>query len=54
MGPAKWVIYQGYESPLEQAGEFEGEMITRAMASEDGLEGIAAFAQKRKPEFKGK
>ena len=52
-GMAKRVIYQGFESPLEQAGEMEGEIIARAMSTYDGLEGIAAFAEKRKPEFRG-
>lgn len=52
-GHAKNVIYNGYESPLEQAGEFEGVMITNAMKTHDGREGIAAFAEKRAAEFRG-
>jgi 2-(1,2-epoxy-1,2-dihydrophenyl)acetyl-CoA isomerase len=52
-GHAKTVIYNGYEQPLEAAGEFEGVMITTAMAGHDGQEGIAAFAQKRAADFKG-
>ena len=31
--------------------EFEAAMITKAMASADGLEGVAAFVEKRAPEF---
>jgi len=50
-GQAKRVIYAGFESPLEQAGEFEGAMITHAMATPDGQEGIAAFAEKRTANF---
>ena len=53
VGAAKRVIYQGFESPLEQAGEFEEQMITQAMRGPDGLEGIAAFAEKRAPDFRG-
>ncbi len=52
MGMAKRVVYQGFESPLEQAGEIEAETIIRAMATHDGQEGIAAFAEKRPPDFK--
>ncbi len=52
-GHAKTVIYRGYESPLEEAGEFEGVTITAAMGTDDGQEGIAAFAEKRSPNFKG-
>ncbi len=52
-GNAKTVIYHGYETTLEQAGEFEGTMITGAMAGNDGQEGIAAFVEKRPPEWTG-
>ncbi len=53
LGQAKRVIYTGYETGLEDAGEHEGQMITQAMATHDGQEGIQAFANKRTPEFKG-
>ncbi|MEM8923208.1 MAG: enoyl-CoA hydratase/isomerase family protein [Actinomycetota bacterium] len=53
-GHAKRVVYSGYESPLEEAGEFEGVTIAAAMATHDGQEGIAAFAQKRAPNFQGR
>jgi 2-(1,2-epoxy-1,2-dihydrophenyl)acetyl-CoA isomerase len=53
LGHAKRVVYEGYERALESAGEFEAVTIARSMETHDGLEGIAAFADKRKPEFRG-
>ncbi len=53
LGHAKHVVYEGYERGLESAGEFEGMTITRAMGTHDGQDGIAAFAEKRRPEFTG-
>ena len=54
MGQAKRVIYAGFDSNLEQAGEFEGTTITAAMRTHDGREGIAAFVEKRPPSFEGR
>ncbi len=54
IGHAKRVVYAGFESPLEQAGEFEGTVIATAMGRHDGREGIAAFVEKRTPEFDGR
>ncbi|MDH3679592.1 MAG: enoyl-CoA hydratase/isomerase family protein [Acidimicrobiia bacterium] len=53
LGHAKEVVYRGYESPLEEAGEFEGVTIATAMGTHDGKEGIAAFVEKRSPDFTG-
>lgn len=53
VGHAKQVIYHGFEQPLETAGEFEGVMITTAMATADGQEGIASFVEKRAPNWTG-
>ncbi len=54
VGHAKQVIYNGFEQPLESAGEFEASMITAAMATADGREGIASFVEKRSPNWTGK
>ena len=53
-GHAKQVIYNGFEQPLEAAGEFEGHMITTAMGTADGQEGIASFVEKRPPVWTGR
>jgi len=52
-GHAKSVVYHGYEHGLQVAGEYEGVVIAQAMSGHDGQEGIAAFAEKRKPNFTG-
>jgi len=54
LGVAKRLIYEGYESSLEEAGEREGRAITRTMATDDGKEGISAFASRREPHYQGK
>ncbi len=54
LGHAKKIVYEGYESPLEVAGEIEGVTIAAAMGTHDGREGIAAFVEKRKPNFQGR
>ncbi len=54
LGRAKSIVYAGLDSPLEQAGELEGVTIAEAMGTHDGREGIAAFVEKRKPEFTGR
>jgi 2-(1,2-epoxy-1,2-dihydrophenyl)acetyl-CoA isomerase len=46
-------VYHGYESSLPAAGEYEGLVIAQSMRGHDGQEGIAAFAEKRSPEFTG-
>ncbi len=51
LGHAKRVIYNGADNSLESAGEYEAQMITAAMGSPDGREGIAAFVERRAPDF---
>jgi len=53
VGMAKRLIYEGFDSSLPEAGEREGQVITQAMARHDGQEGIAAFSEKRAPDFTG-
>ena len=52
-GHAKRVVYHGYENGLPAAAEFEGVVIAESMGRHDGQEGIAAFAEKRQPNFTG-
>lgn len=49
LGRAKRVIYEGYESELEAAGQNEAVAIAAEMAAASGQEGIAAFVEKRSP-----
>ena len=53
IGHAKRLIYEGFDSSLEESGEREMHAITQSMAMHDGQEGIAAFVEKRAAEFDG-
>ena len=50
-GTAKAVIYKGYESNLNDAGDFEAMNIVKAAGTGNGQEGIAAFVEKRNPNW---
>ena len=50
----KRLIRQGADSALPVALSLEQEVLFRLYGSEDGQEGIAAFLDKRNPEFRGR
>ena len=54
IGHAKLAITQGFGAPLDLGLAIEREAISRVFVSEDAEEGIKAFGEKRKAEFKGK
>jgi len=51
---AKEAIQRGLEMPLEQALRYETDLTVIIQTTEDRAEGVRAFLEKRKPEFKGK
>jgi enoyl-CoA hydratase len=51
---AKEAVNRSYETHLDEGLHFERKNFYLAFASEDQKEGMAAFVEKRKPEFKGK
>jgi enoyl-CoA hydratase/carnithine racemase len=53
IGHAKLAITQGFGAPLDLGLALEREAISRVFVSEDAEEGIKAFGEKRKAEFKG-
>lgn len=52
-GMAKAAVYQGANLPLESALDLEARNQQIAGRSHDAAEGIKAFLEKRKPEFRG-
>ena len=50
---AKWALEVGADLPLEAAMEVEDQAWRRAVLSEDRREGIAAWVEKRDPEWPG-
>ena len=53
MRAVKRLIVMGYELPMDQALRLEAESFGMCFASPDQKEGMSAFLEKRKPEFKG-
>ena len=59
MGPvaiklAKHAVNRGVEIDLDTALNYEVESVSLCFASEDRVEGLQAFVDRRKPEFKGR
>jgi enoyl-CoA hydratase/carnithine racemase len=50
----KEAFYAMADMPFEEALDYLSEKIAEVAATEDAREGITAFIEKRKPEFKGK
>ena len=50
---AKECIDRGYDVDLKSGCSMESDSFGLCMASPDGKEGMSAFLEKRKPEFKG-
>ncbi len=59
-GPARAVslikrsVMEGVEEPLTSGLALERELQNRLFITEDAKEGLAAFVEKRKPNFKGR
>jgi enoyl-CoA hydratase len=51
---AKEAVLKSANSPLDEGLEFERKSFYLLFASADRSEGMRAFIEKRKPEFKGK
>lgn len=54
LGIAKRAIRAAFELPLAAGLEQERDLFALAFATEDKVEGVAAFLEKRKPEWRGR
>ena len=51
---AKEAVNRSYESTLQEGIMFERRLFNALFATNDQTEGMAAFAEKRTPRFRGK
>ena len=51
---AKGAVSSAFDAPLEAGLNIESKAFLIALGSEDAHEGIAAFVEKRKSDFKGR
>lgn len=54
VGYAKFAIGKGMQVDIDTAMSIESDMFGMCCATEDKFEGMGAFVEKRKPQFKGK
>ncbi len=54
LGKAKRLIRSSFDNSWDEQSHREAESMAAAAATEDHLEGVAAFLEKRKPVFKGR
>ena len=54
VGMIKRAVHTGLEVGFEQGLALERELQQQLFQSEDAVEGLAAYSEKRKPQFKGR